>query len=317
MLPKVTDVEWYASNLPDGLVIDASTGTISGTPVEVGTYEAQMRVRTNYGLSVMEKVALNVTAGNLQITTTSLPVGDIHWEYSYQLQHSGGGTVSWDVIGLPAGMYYETDGRILGAPSEEYADDRTYTIKLVLWGSDGYRKDERELELVVRGMYPHLLAVNSDNMVTASFSCDRTQYASNGSLSSSHWYYRTPSTTTTDSTIFTILHGTTLSEGVSTALVTLSNGTVAASWNVNGAENVGHEGRFYTLSYGITYNYWVQFSEDGADKIRLNITNENNKAYFGTYNTNKPKIYTISGLLMTVYNNWGSCKLKLSFTKTW
>ena len=237
MLPKVTDVEWYASNLPDGLVIDASTGTISGTPVEVGTYEAQMRVRTNYGLSVMEKVALNVTAGKLRITTTSLPVGDIHWEYSYQLQHSGGGTVSWDVIGLPAGMYYETDGRILGAPSEEYADDRTYTIKLVLWGSDGYRKDEKELELVVRGMYPHL---PSGETITLTL----------------------PSSTRNDvcRNRITVIHGTSFSEGVNSCSYVL-------------VDRWGHyNGLYYQKNSGYVLSVSVNVEEDEADKLSILLT---------------------------------------------
>ena len=50
MARKITSVTWSATNLPQALTINASTGVISGTPtVQPGTYTAKVKVVTNYG----------------------------------------------------------------------------------------------------------------------------------------------------------------------------------------------------------------------------------------------------------------------------
>ncbi len=50
MARKITSVTWSATNLPQALSINASTGVISGTPtVQPGTYNAKVKVVTNYG----------------------------------------------------------------------------------------------------------------------------------------------------------------------------------------------------------------------------------------------------------------------------
>ena len=57
---KITSVTWSATNLPQALSINASTGVITGTPtVQPGTYKAKVKVVTNYGQDEKE-ITINV-----------------------------------------------------------------------------------------------------------------------------------------------------------------------------------------------------------------------------------------------------------------
>ena len=60
-MPKnITSVNWTATNLPTGLSIAQSTGTITGTPnVQPGDYTASVTVTTNYGTDT-ENITIRV-----------------------------------------------------------------------------------------------------------------------------------------------------------------------------------------------------------------------------------------------------------------
>ena len=51
-------VQWSASGLPFGIKFDEDNGTFSGTPDEAGMYLVPVQVRTNYGTSPVEDVAI-------------------------------------------------------------------------------------------------------------------------------------------------------------------------------------------------------------------------------------------------------------------
>lgn len=60
MAKNITSVVWEATDLPDGLSINTSTGVISGTPtVQPGTYTATVKVITNYGTD-SKQITINV-----------------------------------------------------------------------------------------------------------------------------------------------------------------------------------------------------------------------------------------------------------------
>lgn len=60
MAKNITSVVWEATDLPDGLSINTSTGVISGTPtVQPGTYTATVKVTTNYGTD-SKQITINV-----------------------------------------------------------------------------------------------------------------------------------------------------------------------------------------------------------------------------------------------------------------
>ncbi|MGH9816514.1 MAG: Ig domain-containing protein, partial [Candidatus Acidiferrales bacterium] len=93
--------------LPDGLMLDAGTGVVSGTPTAAGTFNFTARVRDSGNPQQSDTQALTITVTGLTITTTSLPAGTVAQAYSQTLQATGGvGALTWDVSAgaLPDGL---------------------------------------------------------------------------------------------------------------------------------------------------------------------------------------------------------------------
>ncbi|MHB8499605.1 MAG: beta strand repeat-containing protein [Candidatus Acidiferrales bacterium] len=119
-------VTWSVSagSLPTGLVLNAATGVISGTPTTAGG-------PTNFTVKATDSAAptpqtntqaLSITViPVLSITTTTLPNGTVQTAYSQTLQSSGGsGAVTWSITAgtLPAGLTLNpTSGVIAGTPT--------------------------------------------------------------------------------------------------------------------------------------------------------------------------------------------------------
>ena len=109
--------------LPSGLSLNASTGVISGTPTQDGTFSFTVM------LSDSQLPQVSVTSGTLRIiidpplvitTTGDLTAGRINTNYSYQLVATGGRTpYSWSLGGaLPNGLQLNAStGVISGRPT--------------------------------------------------------------------------------------------------------------------------------------------------------------------------------------------------------
>lgn len=66
----VTRAEWSATGLPDGMSIDATTGTLSGKPTTAGTYAPVIRCMTNWGAGE-RPIAISVTGRYPPVFTTN------------------------------------------------------------------------------------------------------------------------------------------------------------------------------------------------------------------------------------------------------
>ena len=127
-----------AGSLPSGLVIDSSTGAITGTPSVAGPYTFTVRVTDNdgqtasagYAVAVVPPPAPPIAA--LSLTTTSLPDAEVGMAYGQSLSGTGGTTpYRWSISAgtLPAGLGLgRIAGTVSGTPSASGQDSFTVTL---------------------------------------------------------------------------------------------------------------------------------------------------------------------------------------------
>lgn len=112
-----------SGNLPAGLTLNASTGSISGTPTANGTFNITVQATDSASTpqTVTAALKLQVSDGPLVITTTQLPAGQQGTAYSFQLAAGGGiPPYVWSVdptAPLPAGLTLSPSGLISGVPT--------------------------------------------------------------------------------------------------------------------------------------------------------------------------------------------------------
>jgi uncharacterized protein YjdB len=113
---------WSATALPTGLSITASTGLVTGTPTQPGTFQSNITVNDSKGLSTTAVVALTAVTTPLRIAGSTgqapnLPSGNVGVAYSQILTAAGGSQsgYTWKVAGtLPPGL---TSGNSAGCPA--------------------------------------------------------------------------------------------------------------------------------------------------------------------------------------------------------
>ena len=127
---------WTATGLPTGLAIAASSGIISGTPQQAGTFTLSITAKDSTGAGTTQTYTLVIAPGNLTITTQSLPNGAIGSSYSATLQAAGAnGTVTFTATGLPAGISLSRSGALVGTPSAA----GTFTVAVTVVDSEGQK----------------------------------------------------------------------------------------------------------------------------------------------------------------------------------
>jgi hypothetical protein len=108
--------------LPDGLTLDPSTGTISGTPPTAAVASYTISVVDSKGVSAIRACTLSVTTGELKITTpANLEPAVSGASYSVEFAASGGvGAYSWSLISgaLPEGLALDGSGKLTGSPTK-------------------------------------------------------------------------------------------------------------------------------------------------------------------------------------------------------
>ncbi|MBZ5525893.1 MAG: Ig-like domain-containing protein [Acidobacteriia bacterium] len=112
---------WSATTLPTGLAINVSTGEITGTPTQPGTFQSHITVNDSQNMSATAIEPLTAVTIRLQIISGASPpnllAGTVGTAYS-QIVNAVGGSQSgytWSVVGtLPPGL---VSGNSPGCPS--------------------------------------------------------------------------------------------------------------------------------------------------------------------------------------------------------
>jgi len=119
-----------SSGLPDGLTLNADSGTISGTPTNaaIGNWLFNVQVEDSQSPSATDDQVLSITiapATELAITTAyPLPDGKVGDPYRLTFTAEGGKVpYSWDIVAgtLPSGLQLTSGGVLSGTP-EEYGE---------------------------------------------------------------------------------------------------------------------------------------------------------------------------------------------------
>jgi hypothetical protein len=109
-----------SGSLPDGVVLDAPTGTLSGTPTAAGRYNFVLRATDAEG-RVANVNATLLVAAELTITTRTLKAAKVGRAYRAKVAKVGGvAPIVWTVTGkLPKGLKFVPKlGTFLGKPTQ-------------------------------------------------------------------------------------------------------------------------------------------------------------------------------------------------------
>ena len=134
-----TPYHWSINSgtLPNGLGLSSTSGTISGTPNAAGSFTFTVKATDSTSptaLTTTKSFTLTVgaAASPVEITTGSLPGGQVGTSYSTTLSASSGTPpYTWSVSSgsLPAGLGLSSSGVISGTPSTSGTSEFTVSVK--------------------------------------------------------------------------------------------------------------------------------------------------------------------------------------------
>lgn len=94
-----------ATSLPPGIVLNATTGILSGTPTTAGTYPTTLIARNGTAPDAVLACGINVEVGVAPtITTTALPEARRGVPYTFVVEASGNPAPTFTATGLPSGL---------------------------------------------------------------------------------------------------------------------------------------------------------------------------------------------------------------------
>ena len=152
-----TSVGWSITNgtLPAGLVLNTTSGLISGTPTATGTSTFTVKA-TNAGGDATKQLSITIDPPAPVITTASLPNGKKGEAYSQTLTADSETPVTWGIEGtLPAGLTLNaTTGLISGTPTA--TGTSTFTVKATNAGGEATKQLSITIDAVTDAFHPQL-----------------------------------------------------------------------------------------------------------------------------------------------------------------
>lgn len=111
---------WLVNGLPSGLLLNPTTGAITGTPTQSGNFPLSIRVQDSQtSVSASLTLTINAAASTLQINPATLPSGTVGLAYQFGFSATGGNpSYTWTGSGLPPGLSLgATNGLLTGTPT--------------------------------------------------------------------------------------------------------------------------------------------------------------------------------------------------------
>ncbi len=171
----ITPYTWSLASgspaLPAGLFLDATTGTITGTPTDIGTTTPIFRLQdASSPPDAVEKpltITITTTPQPLLVTTSSLPPGVVNQPYPPTTLQATGGIqpYTWSVDPpLPSGLLFnvQSPGTISGTPLIESAGTTNHTFTVTDSASPLAQTDTQALSLTINAtLTPVTITTNS------------------------------------------------------------------------------------------------------------------------------------------------------------
>ncbi|MFN7933993.1 MAG: putative Ig domain-containing protein [Bryobacteraceae bacterium] len=126
-----TPYSWtLLSGAPAGITLSTS-GVLSGTPTQAGSFNLQIRVGDTVGAQVTRTLTLTVNGPQLQIQTSSLPAATSGVAYSTTITASGGTQpyVFTTTSPLPTGFSLASNGLLSGVTGQGGTFNITFTVR--------------------------------------------------------------------------------------------------------------------------------------------------------------------------------------------